>query len=138
MSRARDSSIVHVMADDIGQAVEDLSWDWGRERRQHWAIDTGTPYEPPGRHPLEVEADKQVPGKLRAVLGRARLKAERAAVAAAAEAPDRDTRSHISTLDRQIQLLDQRLKLWDYASRGQPSMTPAEAPATGRGLGPTI
>ena len=138
MSRAKESAIVHVVADDIGQAVEDLSWDWGRERRQHWAIDTGTPDERPGRHPLEVEADKRVPGKLRAVLGRARLKAERAAVAAAAEAPDADTRKNIITLDRQIQLLDQRLKLWNDPFAGRPSIAPVETPVPERGMGPPI
>ena len=46
MSRARASAQVHVVADNIGQAVEDLDWDWSRERRQFWAIDTGTPEVP--------------------------------------------------------------------------------------------
>ena len=73
-----------VLADNIGQAVEDLSRDWAGERRQFWAIDTGTPEVPVKRHALEVEVDKQAPAALRAVLGRARLKAERAAVASLA------------------------------------------------------
>ena len=77
MSRARASAQVHVVADNIGQAVEDLSRDWARERRQFWAIDTGTPEVPVKRAALEVEVDKQAPAALRAVLGRARLKAER-------------------------------------------------------------
>ena len=64
MSRARASAQVHVVADNIGQAVEDLSWDWGRERRQFWAIDTGTPELPVGRHPLEVEARQAGPSSL--------------------------------------------------------------------------
>ena len=138
MSRARHSSIVHVVADDIGQAVEDLSWDWSRERRQHWAIDTGTPDEPPGRHPLEVEADKQVPGKLRAVLGRARLKAERAAVASlASHGQDADSRGRAAQLDSYIRVLDQQLR----RERGQLSpqrSTEVETSAPDRNLGPGL
>ena len=88
MSRARQTAHVHVVADNIYQAVEDLTWDWSRERRQAWAIDTGTP-ETQGRHPLEIEADKQAPGKLRAVLSRARLKAERAALSSRSTRPAR-------------------------------------------------
>jgi hypothetical protein len=58
MSRARDTAHVHAVADNVYQAVEDLTWDWSREKRQIWAIDTGTPRDP-GRHPLEIEADKR-------------------------------------------------------------------------------
>jgi UvrD-like helicase C-terminal domain len=54
MSRAKASSHVHVVADNVAQAVEDLNWDWSRERRQFWAIDTGTPEVPVKRHPLEL------------------------------------------------------------------------------------
>ena len=61
MSRARQTAHVHAVADNVYQAVEDLTWDWSREKRQAWAIDTGTP-ETQGRHPLEIEADKQAPG----------------------------------------------------------------------------
>ena len=61
MSRASHTAHVHAVADNVYQAVEDLIWDWSREKRQAWAIDTGTP-ETQGRHPLEVEADKQAPG----------------------------------------------------------------------------
>jgi hypothetical protein len=48
-------------ADNSYQAVEDLSWDWSRVRRQAWAIDTGTP-ETQGRHAIEIEANKRAPG----------------------------------------------------------------------------
>jgi ATP-dependent exoDNAse (exonuclease V) alpha subunit len=58
MSRARDTAHVHAVADNVYQAVEDLTWDWSREKRQAWAIDTGTPQHA-GRDPLEIEADKQ-------------------------------------------------------------------------------
>ena len=110
MSRARQTAHVHAVADNIYQAVEDLTWDWSRERRQAWAIDTGTPADQE-RHPLDIEADKQAPGKLRAVLGRARLKAERAAMAATAlDQADPSIRRQVANLDRHIQLLDQRLE----------------------------
>jgi hypothetical protein len=138
MSRARNSAHVHAVADNVYQAVEDLTWDWSRETRQAWAIDTGTP-ETQGRHPLEIEADKQSPGRLRAVLGRARLKAERAALtAAASDQPDPAVRRQVAGLDRHIQLLDQRLDPSKHHLATQPFSTPVEAPATERSIGPTL
>ncbi len=111
MSRARNSATVHVIADNIGQAIEDLSWDWGRERRQFWAIDTGTPDTPVGRHPLETELDKQVPADLRAVLWRARLKAERSAVVSLAPVGSgSNSAGRVAYLDRNIEVLDRHLE----------------------------
>jgi len=110
MSRARQATQVHAVADNVDQAVEDLEWDWGRERRQTWAIDTGTPV-PGQRHPLEIEADEQEPLKLRAILGRARLRAERTALAASAsDSPDPQTRRRLARLDRRIDAYDERLE----------------------------
>jgi hypothetical protein len=43
MSRARQSTIVYVVADDLAQALEDLRRSWSQERRVGWAIDRGTP-----------------------------------------------------------------------------------------------
>jgi hypothetical protein len=109
MSRARQTAHVHAVGDNIYQAIEDLTWAWNREQRQARAIDTGTPADRE-RHPLDIEADHQTPGRLRAVLGRARLKVERAAMTAAAhEQPDPSIRGQVARLDRHIQLLDQRL-----------------------------
>ena len=51
MSRARQHTTIHVVADDLDQAVEDLQRDWAHEHRPRWAIDTGTP----DTHPLQVE-----------------------------------------------------------------------------------
>jgi hypothetical protein len=79
MSRARHRATAYVVADDLAQAVEDLRREWSAERRQAWAIDTGTPT----RDPLVAEADPAVPAKLRTALRVARLRAERDAVAAA-------------------------------------------------------
>ncbi|MGH9286172.1 MAG: ATP-dependent DNA helicase, partial [Acidimicrobiales bacterium] len=52
MSRARGTSHAYVVADDVDSAVEDLARDWSCERRQLWAIDSGTP----ATSPLDVEA----------------------------------------------------------------------------------
>jgi hypothetical protein len=43
MSRARERTTVHVVADDLEQAVEELNVEWARETRPRWAIDTGIP-----------------------------------------------------------------------------------------------
>ena len=137
MSRARHTAHVHAVADNVHQAVEDLTWDWSREKRPAWAIDTGTP--DPGRHPLEIEADNQTPGKLRAVLSLARIKAERAALAATApDQPDPALRRQVTGLDRHIQLLDQRLNPTKHPLARQPFSIPTEAPAAERTSGPTL
>jgi hypothetical protein len=138
MSRARQTAHVHAVADNILQAAEDLAWDWSREKRQAWAIDTGTP-ETQGHHPLEIEADKQAPAKLRAVLSRARLKAERAALTAtASDQSDLPFRRQVAGLDRHIQLLDQRLDPSKHRLARQPFSTPVEAPAPERSSGLTL
>jgi hypothetical protein len=43
MSRARQASTAYVVADDLGQAAEDLTRDWATRRTPVWAIDTGLP-----------------------------------------------------------------------------------------------
>lgn len=43
MSRARGRTTVYAVADDLDQAAGDLRKEWRSERRQRWAIDTGTP-----------------------------------------------------------------------------------------------
>ncbi|MGH9165417.1 MAG: ATP-dependent DNA helicase, partial [Acidimicrobiales bacterium] len=82
MSRARGTSHAYVVADDVETAVEDLARDWSAERRALWAIDSGTP----ATRALDVEADTAAPAPMRAALARARLVAEREAVAAAVPA----------------------------------------------------
>ena len=87
MSRARGTSHVYVVADDVDQAVEDLSAEWRRETRQRWVLDTD-----------KVAGDDRA---LRPDLARrtettvrlARLRAERDAVAAAA--PDAEARLRV-------------------------------------------
>jgi conjugative relaxase-like TrwC/TraI family protein len=76
MSRATDRSTVHVVADDLEQAQLDLTQDWTVERRQRWAIDTGTPTT----RAAEIEDQPAVPDRLRAVIREARLRSERDAL----------------------------------------------------------
>jgi hypothetical protein len=135
MSRARQVTQVHAVADSIDQAVEDLAWDWSRERRQTWAIDTGIPTSGQ-RHALEIEVDKQEPFQVRAALGRARLRAERAALtASAADGPDPQARRRLAQLDRRIDAYDERLE----PRRGHPIPAASiEAPAPEMRHGPGI
>jgi hypothetical protein len=70
---------VYVVADDVDQARGDLIADWSTDRRQRWAIDTGTPTT--GVADVDVAPD--VPSRLQMVIREARLKSERDAVARA-------------------------------------------------------
>jgi conjugative relaxase-like TrwC/TraI family protein len=42
MSRARGPSIVHALADDLEQAVDDITHDWSLDRNQQWITRTAT------------------------------------------------------------------------------------------------
>jgi conjugative relaxase-like TrwC/TraI family protein len=94
MSRARDTSHVYVAADDVDQAVEDLTIEWSRDRRQRWVLDI----DEPARHgqPTRPDLARRASLAIRA----ARLRAERDAVAAVA--PDAEQR--LRSLDLQIRL----------------------------------
>jgi ATP-dependent exoDNAse (exonuclease V) alpha subunit len=57
LSRARQHATVYVEADNLDQAIDDLTGNWAIERRQQWVTDTQTPaldraardsIEPPG------------------------------------------------------------------------------------------
>jgi conjugative relaxase-like TrwC/TraI family protein len=139
MSRARTSSHVHLVADNVAQAVEDLARDWSAERRQIWAIDCGTPEQTDrvAAHPLEVEAAAQTPAQLKAALGRARLAAERAALvtnlkaAAGAEGVDHippEAVERVQRLDRHIRALNQRLAPAPPPTPGVVRVPPAYQP----------
>jgi ATP-dependent exoDNAse (exonuclease V) alpha subunit len=45
LSRARLLTEIYLEADDVGQAIEDLSSAWRVERRQEWVIDQATPVQ---------------------------------------------------------------------------------------------
>ena len=101
MSRARGATHVHVVADDVDQAVEDLGAEWRRETRQRWVLDTDEVAEDGGRRRPDLAR------RTEASLRIARLRAERDAVSAAA--PDAEAR---------LRILDTRLRL---EQMGQPA-----------------
>jgi len=43
MSRARGPSIVHAVADNLDQAIEDITHDWSSDRSQRWVTRTAQP-----------------------------------------------------------------------------------------------
>jgi hypothetical protein len=85
MSRARSTTIVHTVADDLDQAVEDLTQQWGRLRRPRWAIDQGRPDRDGRTRPSQPVrlVSEETAGQLGQLIERARLRAERDALAAA-------------------------------------------------------
>jgi len=78
MSRARQRSVVYVVADSVDQAADDLRSSWAQSRRIGWATDTGTPV----RDSLDVETSLRVAPEESVGLRHARLVAERRALAA--------------------------------------------------------
>jgi conjugative relaxase-like TrwC/TraI family protein len=78
MSRAKQASTVYVVADSLDQATEDLSREWGTDRRLGWVIDTAGAVT----DPLSAEISPSVARPMRDALRRGRLVAEREAVLA--------------------------------------------------------
>jgi conjugative relaxase-like TrwC/TraI family protein len=109
MSRARDTSHVYVVADDLDQAVEDLTIEWSTDRRQRWVVDVD---EPAVHRAARPNLEPRIEGAIRI----ARLHAERDAVEAVAP----------GAADR-LRRLDIQLRLEMVAER--------PAPARGLGLG---
>jgi conjugative relaxase-like TrwC/TraI family protein len=94
MSRARDSTHVYVTADNLGQAVEDLSIEWSTNRRQRWVLDVDEPaHDARARRPNLVR-------RTESALRLARLRSEREAVQAVA--PEAEER--LRALDLQMRL----------------------------------
>jgi hypothetical protein len=85
MSRARSTTIVHTVADDLDQAVEDLTQKWGQARRPVWAIDQGRPDPDAETRPSQSVrlVSEDTAGQLGQLIERARLRAERDALAVA-------------------------------------------------------
>ncbi len=40
MSRAKETTHIHAVADNLDQAADGLTREWGTERRQRWILDT--------------------------------------------------------------------------------------------------
>ncbi|MFP5322362.1 MAG: MobF family relaxase [Acidimicrobiia bacterium] len=77
MSRARETTTVHCVAEDLDQAVEDLARDWSQDRRQRWTLDTDFPASQNQRTRPSLLRTAEVGLRL------GRLRAERDAVLAA-------------------------------------------------------
>jgi hypothetical protein len=142
MSRARQASHVHVVAENPGQAVEDLVRDWSVERRQDWAIDTGKP-DPDPRGPFAVGADPATPAALRATLGRGRLRADRDALLATLRAEPAAEHQvalrQLKDLDGHIRRLNHRLEPQPaQRATGHASGAEVPAPAAGDAVTPDI
>jgi hypothetical protein len=95
MSRARDRTTLHAIADDLPQAIEDLQTDWSHETRQRWITDTPTTIGAQQRQPAHDLAAHHE-----------RLREERAALEALAP-PDRsrdlfDARHRVWSLKEQL------------------------------------
>jgi conjugative relaxase-like TrwC/TraI family protein len=101
MSRAHEQAFVYAVADDVDQAKGDLVQDWSGDRRQRWAIDTGTPTT----STVDVEHTAGVPSRLQTVIREARLRSQRDAVAAAIP-PDVSDQLHDAR--RQLAALEAR------------------------------
>ncbi len=94
MSRARDTSHVHVVADDTDQAVEDLRSEWSRDRRERWVLDIDEPaVDDRARRPSLAR-------RTESALRLARLQRERGAVQAVAP----DALQRLRSLDLQLRL----------------------------------
>jgi ATP-dependent exoDNAse (exonuclease V) alpha subunit len=52
MSRARQHSIVHAVADELDEAIDDIIHDWSRDRSQHWITRTASVGEDPSTRPV--------------------------------------------------------------------------------------
>ena len=103
MSRARDTSHVYVAADDLDQAVEDLTAEWSSERRQRWVLDVDEPaIDDRTRRPSLAR-------RTESTLRLERLRSERDALQAVApEATER------------LRSLDLQLRLEQVAQRASP------------------
>ena len=61
LSRARHRSTLYTEADNLDQAVEDLTSSWAIERRQQWITDTHTPAPTPQRQAPTIEPQARSP-----------------------------------------------------------------------------
>jgi hypothetical protein len=101
MSRAREEAFVYIVVDDVSQAKGDLAQDWSHDRRQHWALDAGTP----SSSVADLEHAPEAPSRLQAVIREARLRAERDALASAIPT---DVTNRLSDARRELAVLEAR------------------------------
>lgn len=99
LSRARADTHLWCTADSIEQAIDDLCHDWTSDRRQRWAIDSGTPVSgaPPG---VRVHAEPPAPVRLAA------LRAEKEAILAGLP---RDSAGELESARRSLEAVETEL-----------------------------
>jgi hypothetical protein len=123
MSRARETNTVHVVAEDLDQAVEDLTREWSVDRRARWAIDSGSP----ATHPLDVERTQAAPAAIGETLRLARLAAQRQATEAMTP-PDRTEElraagTRLANLRRSRRDLETGRGRWADTAQGEAART---------------
>src|SRR3546814_505942 len=101
LSRARGTTTIHGVADNLDQAVEDLHRDWSHDRRQRWTLDTDLPAAPGQATRPSLLPSVDVGLRL------GRLRAERTAILAAMPA---DPGPELAALAARRRDLDQPLE----------------------------
>ena len=107
MSRARHASTAYVVADDLGQAREDLTRDWATRRTPTWAIDTGLP------SPQQASDPSSISGRDR--LGVVAVRHAHDRLLAAATWPGRPPAPREGTDDVRTALTEAQRRLADLA-----------------------
>lgn len=120
MSRARDRTTIHAVADDLPQAIEDLQTDWGHENRQRWITDT----------PATIGAQQRQPA-VDAAAYHERLRQERAELEALAPSDPTDklydTRHRVRALRQELQDLPYGSGRWRGTEIGDAARDKIEA-----------
>ncbi|HET6833819.1 MAG TPA: MobF family relaxase [Acidimicrobiales bacterium] len=113
MSRARGPSIVHAVADNLDQAIEDITYDWSLERNQRWISRTAQPGIDPALRLLPTDPAAK----------RARLVAELAAMdrlgPPRVRADLTAARQDLDRLRRSAQDLDRGTGRWAHTPAGR-------------------
>ena len=129
MSRARDRTTVYAVADDLDQVAGDLRREWGSERRQRWAIDTGTPVT----DLAEIERNPALAPEAAVALRHERFVHEREVLEAAVSGMAVDGGG--STHDWIDENPDVRMRLELMAFEQQLAARTLDGPSTSRSLG---
>jgi uncharacterized coiled-coil protein SlyX len=121
MSRARGPSIVHAVADDLGQAIDDITHDWSFDRNQQWISRTARPGVDPtiGAVPSDPKSTRAHLVAELATLDRVGPPAVGADLAAAHEDLDRHRRARSD--------LDHGTGRWVHSPAGRAAHQLAEA-----------
>ncbi len=96
MSRAREAAFVYCVADDEGQAREDLRREWSASRRARWASELGLPED---KAPAPAREEPVLSDGQRCAIRLAHLQAQRAAVIGAIPA---DRSEELASVEKEI------------------------------------